>query len=74
MLARYAVAVVAVVVVLSSTTFAAPVLEIQLGGMDIAYDGTNIFDADPGNADPDPLTTVTFQVDGSMIAYHLFCK
>lgn len=60
-------AVVAALLVLTSATFAGTILEIQLGGVDIGYDGTDIVDADPGNADPDPLTTVTFVVDGSLV-------
>ncbi|REK18341.1 MAG: PEP-CTERM sorting domain-containing protein [Planctomycetota bacterium] len=43
----------------------AEMLEIQLGGVDIGYDGTNIFDA--GAGDPDPLNSVAFLVDGVQV-------
>ena len=52
----------------------AAVLEIQLGGIDIVFDGTTIDDAgspafgaeDP--ADADPIDTATFKVDGTAVA------
>jgi len=37
-------------------------IQIQLGGVDLRYDGTNIFDG--GTSSPDPLTNATFLVDG----------
>jgi len=41
----------------------ASLIQIQMGGVDLRYNGTNVFDAGPG-ANPDPLTNVTFLVDG----------
>lgn len=46
-----------------SLLWAAPVqagIQIQLGGVDIRYDGVNIVDQSPTGADPDPLTNATF--------------
>ena len=39
----------------------ATIIQIQLGGVDLLYDGTNIVDT--GSADPDTLTNATFLVD-----------
>jgi len=38
-------------------------IHIEFTGVDIAYDGTNITDADPALTDPDPLSSVAFSVD-----------
>ena len=65
--ARCAAVVLLVVGGLFSPASASMLLEIQLGGVDIGYDGENIYDDDPGASDPDPLTTVTFLVDGAMV-------
>lgn len=65
--ARNALFVALSLVTLSSTMSAGTMLEIQLGGIDIGYDGTNVFDSDPGSTDPDPLDTVTFTVGGSVV-------
>ena len=40
----------------------AALIQIQLGGVDLRYNGTNLFDA--GTSSPDPLTNATFMVDG----------
>ena len=37
------------------------IIQIQMGGVNIRYDGTNIVDA--GATDPDSLTNATFLVD-----------
>ncbi|MCA9103254.1 MAG: PEP-CTERM sorting domain-containing protein [Pirellulales bacterium] len=52
---------------MAGSASAGTLLQIQLGGVDVEYDGTNLFDSDPGNSDPDPLNTVTFLVDGSSL-------
>jgi hypothetical protein len=44
----------------------ADTIEIHFSGIDIAYDGTNIVDADPGASDPDPLITASFIVNGGL--------
>jgi hypothetical protein len=41
----------------------ATLIQIQLGGVDLRYNGNQIRDFDPGNANPDPLTNATFLVD-----------
>jgi hypothetical protein len=52
---------------------AAATLEIAFTGMDLVYDGSAIYDADGSSghladpADADPLTTVDFFVDGSLV-------
>lgn len=40
-------------------------IQIQLGGVDIGYDGSQIEDADVNGNDPDPLTNATFVAGGS---------
>lgn len=67
--AKRMVAVVGIIAVMTAAPLwsHASTIEIQLGGVDIRYDGANIFDYDPGSSDPDPLTTVTFLVDNVMV-------
>jgi hypothetical protein len=62
------------VALLSATTARAGVLEIQFTGLDLQYDGTNIFDAGVhntvGNGNPaeaDVLTSMNFYLDGNLI-------
>lgn len=61
------VAITAVVSLATSATqgLSAPLLEIQMSGVNIGYDGSSIFDQDPGSSDPDPLSTVSFLLDGT---------
>lgn len=42
----------------------ADTIEIFFSGIDIAYDGSDIVDADPGAADPDPLINASFVING----------
>ena len=59
--------VVLVVVVEGYTKAPASTIEIQFSGLDMVYDGSNIYDAGGYNqGDVDPLTTVTYLVDGSL--------
>jgi len=44
----------------------ADTIEIYFSGIDIAYDGTDIVDADPGASDPDPIITASFIVNGGL--------
>ncbi|MCA9102764.1 MAG: PEP-CTERM sorting domain-containing protein [Planctomycetales bacterium] len=64
---RAAIVMIAALLVsaLGVSAHASPLLTIQLGGVDIAYDGTNIYNGGPDAGDP--LTTVAFVVDGSMV-------
>lgn len=62
------------VALLSATTARAGVLEIQFTGLDLQYDGTNIFDAGVHNtvgignpAEADVLTSMNFYLDGNLI-------
>lgn len=45
----------------------ADTIELHFTGINIAYDGTDITDADPGANDPDPLVTVTVIVEGNAV-------
>lgn len=45
----------------------ADTIEIHFTGINIAYDGTDIVDADPGANDPDPLVTATIIVEGNAV-------
>ncbi|MFB3894109.1 MAG: PEP-CTERM sorting domain-containing protein [Phycisphaerae bacterium] len=61
---RMAMLLVGSVVLVGLTGAAsATVMQIQLGGIDMVYDGVKIVDA--GGASPDPLTNATFLVDGA---------
>jgi hypothetical protein len=58
----------------SATVAQAGVLEIQITGLDLQYDGTNLFDAGVHNtigtgnpAQADALTTMSFFLDGSLV-------
>ncbi len=63
---RTSIVAVAVAAVLGlATSVSAATIQIELGGVNLGYDGSSLFDADPGLADPDPLTTVNFLVDGA---------
>ena len=61
------------VALLSASAAKAGILEIQFTGLNLQYDGTNIFDAggvaggtgDP--ADSDPLTSMNFYLDGGLV-------
>jgi hypothetical protein len=62
------------VALLSAATARAGVLEIQFTGLDLQYDGTNIFDAGVhntvGNGNPaeaDTLTSMNFYLDGNLM-------
>jgi hypothetical protein len=59
---------------LAATAAQASTLEIQISGLDLQYDGTNIFDASVHNtigdgipAESDPLTLLEFYVDGNLV-------
>jgi len=58
---------------LSASTVSAESLEIQFTGLDLVYDGTDMYDAktiDGGDGDPadaDPLTSVLFLQDGALV-------
>ena len=43
----------------------AALIQIQLGGVNLTYQGTNIVDS--GTSDPDPLTNAVFMVDGEEV-------
>src|SRR5690606_30900056 len=43
----------------------ADTIEIFFTGIDIAYDGSDIVDSDPGNADPDPIINASFVINGA---------
>jgi hypothetical protein len=62
------------VAILSASVAQAGVLEIQVTGLDLQYDGTNIFDAGVhntvGNGNPaqsDVLTSMNFYLDGNLV-------
>jgi hypothetical protein len=62
------------VAILSAATASAGVLEIQFTGLDLAYDGTNIFDTSVHNttgtgnpAQSDTLTSMSFYLDGNLV-------
>jgi hypothetical protein len=61
------------VALLSASAAQAGILEIQFTGLNLQYDGTNIFDAGGavggnGNfAEADPLTSMNFYLDGNLI-------
>ena len=57
----------AIAVGFSQVVQAAPLYQIQLGGIDLRYNGNQIRDFDPGALDPDPLTNATFLEDGVLI-------
>lgn len=48
---------------ISSSLCVADTIHIEFTGVDIAYNGTDITDADPALNDPDPLSTVVLSVD-----------
>ncbi len=59
---------------LAATSVQASTLEIQISGLDLQYDGTNIFDAGVHNttgagnpAQSDALTLLDFYVDGNLV-------
>ena len=58
---RFSILLVGSVILVGLTQVASAGIMIQLGGVDLRYNGTNIVDA--GSADPDPLTNATFLVD-----------
>ncbi len=67
-------ALLAVALFLSSSLAQAGVLEIQFAGLNLDYDGTNIYDSKNHNtsgsgnpADADPLTSMTFLLDGNLV-------
>lgn len=60
--------------VLTATPAAAETLQIQFTGLNLVYDGTNIFDAGASNtvgsgnpAEADALTAMNFYLDGSLV-------
>jgi len=55
----------AILVGLTQFASASLILQIQMGGVDIRYDGTNIVSA--GASAPDPLTNATFLVDHALV-------
>jgi MYXO-CTERM domain-containing protein len=62
------------VAITSATVAQAGVLEIQITGLDLQYDGTNLFDAGVHNtigagnpAQADALTTMSFFLDGNLV-------
>ncbi|MFB3894246.1 MAG: PEP-CTERM sorting domain-containing protein [Phycisphaerae bacterium] len=60
---RVAMMLVGSVVLVALTGAAsATIMQIQIGGLDLVYDGVKIVDA--GGASPDPLTNATFLLDG----------
>ncbi len=59
---------------LAASSAQASTLEIQISGLDLQYDGTNIFDAGvhntTGSGDPaesDPLSLLEFYIDGNLV-------
>ena len=64
-LTKALLAAVLVVLLGLSGTASAAMIQIQLGGIDIRYDGTNIVDT--GSENPDPLTNATFLVDNAPV-------
>jgi len=52
----------AVMVVAVAPVASAALIQIQLGGVDLRYNGVNVFD--DATPSPDPLTNATFLVDG----------
>ena len=59
----------AVVVLVGVSQAPASVLEIQLAGLDVIYDGSTVTDGGGSSvpADADPLDTVNYLVDGSLV-------
>lgn len=45
----------------------ADTIEIFFTGINIAYDGSDIVDADPGSADPDPIVNASFVINGGLV-------
>ena len=63
---RYSLLIVASAIVIGQAPIAtAAVYQIQLGGVDLSYDGTNVVDG--GIVDPDPLTNATFLYDNVLL-------
>ncbi len=58
---RFSILLVGSVILVGLTQVASAGIMIQLGGVDLRYNGTNI--VDNGSADPDPLTNATFIVN-----------
>lgn len=52
----------AIALICLTNVSSAALIQIQLGGVNLTYQGTNIVDG--GTSDPDPLTNATFFVDG----------
>lgn len=72
--ARLCLAPVLLTVAILSSPARASTLEIQFAGLNLDYDGTNIFDSKNHNtsgsgnpADADPLTSMTFLVDNVLV-------
>jgi hypothetical protein len=66
-LTRQLCAVAACVILCVSTSQAsADTIEIFFTGIDIAYDGSDIVDADPSAADPDPIVNASFVINGGL--------
>ncbi|REK18340.1 MAG: PEP-CTERM sorting domain-containing protein [Planctomycetota bacterium] len=61
----FAFLLTAVIAAFAAPSAQATLLEIELGGVNIGFDGDDIFD--DGAFDPDTLNSVAFLVDGSMV-------
>lgn len=68
------IALLAAVCTVLATTAQAAILEVHFTGMDLNYDGANLFDAGASNtvgmgspADADPLQSMVFLVDGVQV-------
>jgi len=57
-------ALMAMLTLVATCPVMADTILIEFDGLDLEYDGTDIFDADLGAADPDPVTDTTIEVGG----------